>query len=206
LKPLTERQRQVYEFIADSISCNGFPPTLREIGEAFGFSSTNAVLAVLDALERKGYIHRHPSMARGIELVGELPPGAEGVRVVPILGRVRAGQPLLAQENLEGTLAVSRAFVPPGKAFALKVEGDSMAGAGILDGDYVIALCQPTAHKGDIVVAVLGEEATVKRYMPEEDKIVLMPENPQYAPIVVDASFPEEFRIAGRVVALMRRI
>ncbi|HID09842.1 MAG TPA: transcriptional repressor LexA [Candidatus Latescibacteria bacterium] len=206
MKPLTERQRQVYEFIADSISCNGFPPTLREIGEAFGFSSTNAVLAVLDALERKGYIHRHPSMARGIELVGELPPGAEGVRVVPILGRVRAGQPLLAQENLEGTLAVSRAFVPPGKAFALKVEGDSMAGAGILDGDYVIALCQPTAHKGDIVVAVLGEEATVKRYMPEEDKIVLMPENPQYAPIVVDASFPEEFRIAGRVVALMRRI
>ncbi len=205
MRPLTERQRQVYEFIADSISCNGFPPTLREIGEAFGFSSTNAVLAVLDSLERKGYIRRHPSMARGIELTGGLPPGAEGVRIIPVIGKVRAGEPVLAQENIEGTLAVSRAFVPPGEAFALRVEGDSMAGAGILDGDYVIAICQPTAKKGDIIVAILGEEATVKRYVPEDDKVILMPENPGYAPIVVDASFPEEFRIAGKVVALVRR-
>ncbi|HIE04845.1 MAG TPA: transcriptional repressor LexA [Candidatus Latescibacteria bacterium] len=205
MRGLTDRQRQVYDFIADSISCNGFPPTIREIREAFGFSSTNAVFAVLEALERKGYIRRHPSMARGIELLGGLPPGAEGVRVVPVIGKVRAGEPILAQENVEGTLAVSRAFVPPGDAFALRVEGDSMVGAGILPGDYVIAVCRPNAQRGDIVVAVLGEEATVKRFVPKGNKVLLVPENPRYEPIVVDGS-SEEFRIAGKVVALMRRL
>lgn len=202
MRGLTERQRQVYDFIADSISCNGFPPTIREIREAFGFSSTNAVFAILDALERKGYIRRHPSMARGIEVLGGLP---SGVRVLPVVGRVRAGEPILAQENIEGTLAVSRAFVPPGDAFALRVEGDSMVGAGILPGDYVIAACRPTAQRGDIVVAVLGEEATVKRFFPKGDKILLVPENPKYEPIVVEGP-SEEFRIAGKVVALIRRL
>ncbi|MFH1008076.1 MAG: transcriptional repressor LexA [Candidatus Latescibacterota bacterium] len=206
-KELTERQREIYDFIADTIVQQGLPPTIREVGAEFGITSTNGVRATLEALEKKGYIKRHHSRSRGIELTDfvERKLLMSEVRNVPILGRVAAGAPILAVENVEGTLAVDRSLVASEEVFALRVHGDSMINAGILDGDFVFAHHQSQALRGDIVVAVIGEEATVKRYFPEEKRVVLMPENESYEPIVVD-DFLEDFRIAGKVVGLMRKI
>lgn len=124
---------------------------------------------------------------------------------VPLLGRIAAGLPILAVENIEGSIAVDRSFIPGGDIFSLEVVGDSMKDSGILDGDYVLAKMQPTAEKGEIVVAVIGEEATVKRYFPEKKKIRLEPANPVFEPIIVDKRSPE-FRIAGKVIGLLRRM
>ena len=206
-RDLTARQQEIYAFIADTIVQKGVPPTIREIGAEFGIRSTNGVRSTLEALVKKGYIKRHQKRSRGIELtdfVERKIPMTE-IRNVPILGRVAAGAPVLALENMEGTLAVDRTFVTSDEVFALRVHGDSMKNAGILDGDYVLAHHQSQAQRGDIVVAVIGEEATVKRYVPEDGKVVLMPENEEYAPIVVDR-FSEAFRIAGKVVGLMRKM
>ena len=128
----------------------------------------------------------------------------EGLPGVGNIGRVAAGEPILAVENVEGTLAVDSSFAPDRDVFALRVRGESMRDAGILNGDYVLARQQPTANKGDIIVAIIGEEATVKRYYPEGTRIRLMPENPSYRPIVVNRYSPE-FRIAGKVVGLIRK-
>ncbi|MCD6334027.1 MAG: transcriptional repressor LexA [Candidatus Latescibacteria bacterium] len=206
-KALTDRQREIYGFIVDTIVQQGVPPTIREIGVEFGITSTNGVRSVLEALVKKGYIKRHQKRSRGIELTDfvERKILMTEIRNVPILGRVAAGAPILALENMEGTLAVDRTLVPSDEVFALRVHGDSMKDAGILDGDYVFAHHQPQALRGDIVVAVIGEEATVKRYLPEDERIVLMPENEAYLPIVVDG-FSEAFRIAGKVVGLMRKM
>ena len=206
-KTLTDRQREIYDFIVDTIVQQGVPPTIREIGVEFGITSTNGVRSVLEALVKKGYIKRHHKRSRGIELTDfvERKILMTEIRNVPILGRVAAGAPILALENVEGTLAVDRTLVPSDEVFALRVHGDSMKDAGILDGDYVFAHHQPQALRGDIVVAVIGEEATVKRYLPEAERIVLMPENEAYRPIVVDG-FSEAFRIAGKVVGLMRKM
>ena len=206
-RKLTERQRQIYEFIARAIRNNGYPPTIREVMEAFHIASTNGVRTTLAALEKKGYIKRHPMLSRGIALTDyverDVPMSSE-VREVPVIGRVAAGEPVLATENVEATLAVDRSFVPSQEVFALCVRGDSMRDAGILDGDYVLARQQETADPGDIVVAVIGEEATVKRYYPKGKQVLLMPENDSFQPIVVDAQM-DAFRIAGKIVGLMRR-
>jgi len=205
-RKLTERQREIYEFIVSMIREKGYPPTIREIGERFGISSTNGVRTNLNALVRKGYIRRKPFLSRGIELVG-LPRGTAPypeVREVPIIGRVAAGEPILAAENIEGSLTLNRELLPPGELFALRVRGDSMKGAGILNGDYVIARYQPYADRGDIVVAVIDDEATVKRYYPKDRWVKLLPENEAYDPIVVDTTYPG-FRLAGKVIGLFRR-
>lgn len=205
-KPLTSRQQQIYQFIVDTVRYTGRPPTIREIGEEFGITSTNGVRSVLDALVKKGYIRRTPLVSRGIELMDYVETGVAGMEIqnIPVIGRVAAGEPVLAVENVEGTLTVDRAFLPCEDVFALRVHGDSMKNAGILSGDYVLARQQHTAEKGDIIVAILGEEATVKRYEPGYNRVTLMPENEAYEPIVVDRRSPE-FRIAGKVVGLMRR-
>jgi repressor LexA len=206
-KQLTQRQQEIFGFIAETIRGKGYPPTIREIMDAFGIASTNGVRTTLAALEKKGYIRRHAMLSRGIELTDyverDLPGGAE-VREVPLIGRVAAGEPILASENVEGTLAVDRSFVPSDDVFALKVSGESMRNAGIMDGDYVLARHQQTANQGDIVVAVIGEEATVKRYYLDGRQIRLMPENEIFDPIVIDPT-QDDFRIAGKIVALMRR-
>ena len=206
-KQLTHRQQEIFDFIAKTIRGKGYPPTIREIMGAFGIASTNGVRTTLAALEKKGYIRRHAMLSRGIELTDyverDLPGGTE-LREVPLIGRVAAGEPILASENVEGTLAVDRSFVPSGDVFALKVSGESMRNAGIMDGDYVLARHQQTANQGDIVVAVIGEEATVKRYYLDGRQIRLMPENETFDPIVVDPT-QEDFRIAGKIVGLMRR-
>ena len=174
--------------------------------EAFGIASTNGVRTTLSALEKKGYIRRTAMLSRSIELTDYQARGASlsgDVREVPVIGRVAAGEPILAMENIESTLAVDSGFVPRGDVFALQVEGDSMRDAGILDGDFVLARHQESALQGEIVVAVIGEEATVKRYYREGSQVKLMPENEAYQPIVVGESH-EPFRIAGKIVGLMR--
>ena len=206
-KKLTARQQEIYQFIAKAIREKGYPPTIREVMEAFDIASTNGVRTTLAALEKKGYIRRHALLSRGIELTDyyERESGLSGdIREVPVIGRVAAGEPILATENVETTLTVDAGFVPSGTVFALKVQGDSMRDAGILDGDYVLARQQESAQAGEIVVAVIGEEATVKRYFRDGTNVRLMPENDAYEPIVVSRK-SDSFRIAGKIVGLMRR-
>ncbi len=199
---LTGRQRLILEFIEQMITEHGHSPTIREIGEQFGISSTNGVRAHLEALIKKGFIRRQGLISRGIELVRDL---SRPVGLVPLVGSVPAGLPIDAIENVEGEIAVDSSFLPAGETFTLRVNGDSMREVGIFDGDYVLVNKQESAESGDIVVAIIGEEATVKRYFPERGKIRLQPENDSFEPIWVDKNSPQ-FSIAGKVVGLMRRI
>lgn len=199
---LTKRQKEIFEYIEEMITQLGKSPTIREIGEKFDISSTNGVRAHLAALMKKGYIRRQSLISRGIELVRDL---TGPVRRVPLVGSVPAGSPIDAIENIEGELAVDTTFLPTGETFTLRVKGDSMTGAGIFDGDYVLVKKQAAAERGDIVVALIGDEATVKRYFPERGRVRLQPENDAFEPIVVDRKSPE-FTLVGKVVALMRRL
>ncbi len=208
-KELTERQQAIFDFIAGIIRSRGAPPTIREIMEAFDINSTNGVRTTLAALEKKGHIRRHARLSRGIELVdqGKTTPAQYDTVEVPILGRVAAGSPILATENIDSSVHVDRSLLPSsGEVFALSVQGDSMIEAGILDGDVVVARQQETADRGEIVVALIDDEATVKRFDPGPDAIRLLPENSSYEPIVVRPDEGINFRIAGRVVGLMRRL
>ena len=206
-KPLTERQQAIYDFIAETIRSRGAPPTIREIMQVFDINSTNGVRTTLAALEKKGHIRRHARLSRGIELVDYVEPEtlSADMREVPLIGRVAAGAPILATQNIESTLNIDKSLVPAsGALFALRVHGESMRNAGILDGDVVLARQQENAERGDIVVALIGEEATVKRYAPDSDGIRLLPENDAFKPIVVSPE-ADDFSIAGKVVGLMRR-
>jgi len=207
MKDLTKRQREIFEFIKRSVTDVGRPPSLREIGEKFGINSTNGVRTVLEALERKEYIKRNRYQSRGIEILKEaqeyLDP--EKILMVPWIGRVAAGTPLWAEQNIEGSFCIDRSFVTGDQIFALRVKGDSMMNAGILDGDFVLVRRQETADRGEIVVAQIGDEATVKRFYPEKKRIRLEPENPTYGPIIVEKGSPG-FAIAGKVVGLLRRM
>ena len=206
-KPLTERQQAIFDFIAEAIRSRGAPPTIREIMDVFEINSTNGVRTTLAALEKKGHIRRHARLSRGIELVDyvEPEPLSADLREIPLIGRVAAGEPILATQNIEQTLNVDKSLIPAsGDVFALRVHGESMRNAGILDGDIVLARQQENAERGDIVVALLDDEATVKRYAPDPDCIRLLPENEAFEPIVVPAD-TDGFSIAGKVVGLMRR-
>jgi repressor LexA len=156
---------------------------------------------VLTALEKKGYIRRSKLRSRGIELAEEV---RADVRVIPLVGRVAAGVPVLAVENIDDQLAIDKSLLPAGDMFVLRVQGESMRDAGIADGDYVFVKKQDVARPGDMVVAILGDEATVKWYRPKGDRIYLEPDNPDFRPIKVDDSSPE-LRIAGKVVGMLRR-
>jgi repressor LexA len=176
--------------------------------DEFDISSTNGVRTTLAALEKKGHIRRHPRLSRGIELVDHVEPAAlsREVTAVPLLGRIAAGEPILATGNVEENLQVDNSFLPAsGEVFALRVHGESMKDKGILNGDIVLARHQEQAERGDVVVALIDDEATVKTYSPEPDCIKLLPANQAFEPIVVT---PQEnnVRIAGVVVSLMRRI
>lgn len=208
---LTRRQRQVLEFIALRIRERGYPPSVREIGEAIGLSSSSTVHGHLNRLEEKGFIRRDPTKPRAIELLrlpadaGPVPigPRAGGGVAVPVLGRVPAGQPLLALQQAEELVILPPSLVGAAEAFLLRVAGDSMVGAEIRDGDLVLVRRQDWAEDGDIVVALTdGEEATVKRFHRRGDRVVLLPENPAYDPIELPA---ERVRILGKVIGLFRR-
>ena len=197
MEPLTERQARILGFIRRRIAVDGRPPTVREIGARFRIRSTNGVRRHLTALEKKGYIERHARMSRGISLAAELQENAG----LPIVGRVAAGTPITAVENLDGFLSIDTLFPSPGSLFCLRVEGDSMIDAGIWDGDYVIVRKQETAEDGDIVVALINDEATLKRYYRQADGVRLEPANGKMSPICVDSG---DFRIQGKVVAVYR--
>lgn len=198
---LTERQREILGYIEGEIVDRGHSPTIREIGRKFGISSTNGVRAHLAALVKKGYLKKQDYISRGLELTRTM---ASRIGRVPLVGSVPAGKPIDAEENVEGEIALDLSFVPKGETFSLTVTGDSMIKAGILDGDVVIVRKQAVADSGEIVVAIVDGEATVKRYFPEGGRIRLQPENDDFEPIIVDKR-AGEFRIAGRVVGLLRR-
>ncbi len=205
---LTSRQEEVLDYLRQTLEKGGAPPSYRELGERFGIKSTNGVKVLLDALERKGYLQRVAGRARALELTTSALTDRRdlelSVRSVPLLGRVAAGEPILAVEHVEDMLQVDAQLLRGEENFALEVRGDSMVEAGILDGDLVFAQVQDTARAGDMVVALIGEEATVKFYFPEQERVRLQPANPRYEPIFVEPASPE-FRIAGKVVGLMRR-
>jgi repressor LexA len=200
---LTDRQQQLLDYIEREVNNTGVPPSIRQIGTALGISSTNGVRWHLRTLEKKGYIHRTLRTSRGITTLNRTrrtpsSPARNSV-TIPILGRVTAGKPILAVENHEGTLTVDTSFAKGNDVFALRVEGDSMIGAGILDGDYVVVRPQQGAENGDIVVALLEDEVTVKRLYRESNGIRLQPENPRLAPILVP-----DVQVCGKVIALVR--
>jgi len=200
-EPLTERQRIILEYIDQRISAHGQPPTLREIGGKFGITSTNGVRTHLEALVKKGYLKKEGFISRGLELTRQL---AGSVSRIPLVGAVPAGNPIDSAENVEAEFALDKSFLPSGETFSLRIKGDSMRNAGILDGDFVLVAKQDTAKKNDIVVAIINGEATVKRYIPEGARIRLQPENDDFKPIIVEKK-SGEFRVAGRVIGLLRR-
>jgi repressor LexA len=205
--PLTARQREVLDFVRHFMTRVGYPPTVREIGSHFGFVP-RSVFDHLKALERKGYLRRDPAKSRSLQLLdASLSPSARtsSYRELPILGRVAAGQPLLSDQNIEGTSVVPQDWVNDDEAFFLKVQGESMIGAHICPGDQALVRRQSTAENGDIVVALLNDEATVKRILFKPNGIVLQPENPAMPPIEVRKG-EKNFQILGKVVGILRKL
>ncbi|MFL5894895.1 MAG: transcriptional repressor LexA [Thermoleophilaceae bacterium] len=199
---LTKRQREIFDFIKRHTSDKGYPPTVRDIGQAIGLTSSATVHAHLANLERAGILRRDPSKPRAMEVIGDkakriAPAG------LPLVGRVAAGVPLLAEENIEDIVEVSPLAAGDKGDFVLEVTGDSMKNAGILNGDTVVVRKQKTADDDEIVVAIVGDdsEATVKRYFRERDHIRLQPENDDFDPIRTD-----EVEILGRVIGVFRRV
>lgn len=194
MRPINDTQQKIYEFLCERSQC-GVPPSVREIGAAVGLRSTSSVQANLDALEEAGYIERDPLLKRSIRVLGQ----AENVTSVPLLGTVTAGMPILAVEQIEGYIAYNGRVSRDNSLFALKVRGESMLWAGILDGDIVIAEKTSTAVNGEIVVAMIEDEATVKRFYKENGHFRLQPENDAFEPIITN-----EVIILGKVVAVYR--
>ncbi len=217
-RPMTHRQRQVLEFIRERVRDTHCPPTVREICENFDIRSTNGVRVILEALEKKGHLKRSPRLSRGLtvvesETVAQSGAPASGASLesndeeeflrVPLLGRVAAGQPILAVESAEETFSIPRNLLASKNAFALRVQGESMREIGIMDGDIVFAQPQSTALTGETVVALVGDEATVKDYYPERHRIRLQPRNATMEPIWISSRSPD-FRILGKVVGVFR--
>lgn len=210
MKPsLTHRQQQALDFITACLDDNGYPPTLREIGEHMGIKSTNGVNDHLKALERKGYLMREELKSRALRPVDQGDGGAGRKIEVPILGRVAAGQPITAEENVIDRVNVDRFFLgsyPSREVFGLVVQGESMIEDGIFDGDYLFVRKQATAERGEIVVALIEGEATCKRYFPEGEKIRLQPANARMEPIYVHRADGRSFDILGKVVGVYRNL
>ena len=195
MQELSVTQQRIFEFLKERLSVTNVPPSVREIGSAVGLKSTSSVQNNLDALEEKGYIQRDPMLKRSIRIMGQ----AENVHHVPLLGTITAGAPILAVEQVEGYLPYSGYVSSDKPLFALKVKGESMLNAGILDGDIIFAEQTPVARNGDMVVALIGDEATVKTFYKENGHFRLQPENDDYEPIIVD-----ELAVLGKVVAVLR--
>lgn len=200
LQKLTQRQQDVLEIIRRHMARNCESPTVREIAQALGVRSTCTVQRHLDALDKKGCITRSKYGYRSIDLPGEVSPKQAKFVPVPVVGRIAAGQPLLAGDNIESYLPVPADLTQPGDLFALKVQGDSMRNAGIFHGDIIVAHRQETALNGDIVVALLDDEATVKTFYREGDRVRLQPENPDYDAIIV-----REVQVLGKVTLSIRQ-
>ena len=205
MEKLTERQQRILDFIAQTRDERGYPPSVREIGDAVGLHSPSSVHAQLATLAQKGYLTKDPTKPRAIRVHGAqaaAAPSSANTVEVPLVGRIAAGGPILAEQNVEDTMALPRDLVGSGTLFALTVRGDSMINAGILDGDTVIIRQQAEASDGEIVAALVGDdEATVKRLSRKGGKVRLLAENPAYDPIE-----PEQVSVLGKVVAVLRRV
>ena len=210
---LTRRQRLILETINDAVATHGYPPTMREIGDAVGLTSSSSVAHQLQSLERKGFLRRDPKRPRAMEVVM---PGEDGAPEqeadpsevmagpsvpVPLVGRIAAGVPITAQEQVEDVFTLPERLVGDGDLFLLQVVGESMIDAAICDGDWVVVRSQPTAEKGEIVAAMIDGEATVKTFVQRDDHVWLMPHNPSFAPILGDHA-----EILGKVVAVLRAV
>jgi repressor LexA len=205
---LTGKRREILDFIAAQLQERGYPPSVREIGEAVGLTSSSTVHAHLTTLQRQGFLRRDPTKPRAIEVRYDAMSGAaierRPTRHVPLVGDVAAGTDVLAQENVEELLPLPEDFTGAGQLFMLRVRGDSMIDAGILDGDYVVVRHQAEADKGDVVVAgIPGEEATVKTYTRKGGKVVLVPANARLEAMVFD---PSDVTVYGKVVTVLRRL
>lgn len=209
---LTRKQREIYDFIREHIREQGYPPTVREIGEALGLSSSSTVHSHIAALEVKGYLRRDGSSARALTVVEgrsdeeDCTPASDeellrNTIALPLVGQVAAGEPILAEQNIEETLTLPKQIVGDSSSFLLKVRGESMRDIGILDGDYVVVRQSSTARNGEIVVAMVDDSATVKRFFKESGHIRLQPENETMDPIIVD-----DCTILGTVTALFRSL
>ena len=203
---LTERQQQVLDHISNTVASRGYPPSVREIGDAVGLSSPSTVHSHLSTLVEQGYLRRDPSKPRAIVVVDQHAAASRShsdrVRDIPLLGRIAAGAPILAAENIEEVLPLPTELVGKGPVFLLEVRGDSMTGAGIFEGDLVAIHSQKDAKDGEIVAALVdGEEATIKRLRRQGGKVILESENPDYQPMV----FTEGVELIGKVVSVLRR-
>jgi repressor LexA len=211
---LSKRQREIFDFVVKYGDKHGYPPTVREIGEAVGLASPSTVHAHLANLERAGLLKRDPTKPRALEVVGRGRPSAASAPAraaaeahrLPLVGEIAAGGPLLAEENIEDYLAVPEPLAAGGEEFLLRVKGESMVDAGILPGDYVVVRRQQTARDGDVVVALAGDdeaadEATVKRFFRENGRIRLQPENDAFEPL-----YPEHVQILGKVTGVFRSL
>ncbi|HZJ48552.1 MAG TPA: transcriptional repressor LexA [Acidimicrobiia bacterium] len=204
---LTDRQRQILDLISATVHDRGYPPSVREIGEAVGLSSPSTVHSHLTALERSGYLRRDPTKPRAIEVIDDGRPAASlhraPVRDVPLVGRIAAGSPILAEQDIQEIYPLPTDLVGNDPVFMLEIRGDSMIDVGIFDRDYVVVRRQPTAQNGQLVAALVGdEEATVKRLRRKDGRVILEAENAAYAPMV----FTEGVEILGIVVAVLRRV
>lgn len=198
---LNTRQKQILAYIKDTLRAKGYPPSVREIGEAVGLSSSSTVHGYLSKLEEMGFIKRDPTKPRAIDVLDDVPWRQKALTAVPLVGRVTAGQPILAVENIEDTYPLPTELIGiKDNIFMLVIQGNSMINAGIFDGDYVLVREQNTANNGDIVVALIdNEEATVKRFFKEKDHVRLQPENDSMSPI-----FSTTVSILGKVIGVFR--
>ena len=199
-RPISKKQEEILNYIKNEILERGFPPAVREICQAVGLKSTSSVHSHLESLERNGYIRRDPTKPRAIEILDESFNMIRREMVnVPIIGTVAAGQPILAEQNIEGYFPIPTEYMPNKQSFMLKVKGESMINAGIFDGDKVLVKQQATAENGDIVVALVDDSATVKTYYKENGHYRLQPENDYMDPIIVD-----KCEILGKVFGVFR--
>ena len=200
---ISTKQSEILEYIKNEILNRGFPPSVREICEAVNLKSTSSVHSHLETLEKNGYIRRDPTKPRAIEIVDDNFNLVRRETVnVPIIGKVAAGQPLLAVENVEGYFPIPSEYMPNNKTFMLVVQGDSMINAGIFNGDYVVVEQQPTAENGQKVVALIDDSATVKTFYKENGHIRLQPENDSMDPIIIEPD--QAFQILGKVIGVFR--
>jgi len=204
MEQLTERQKSILRGIHEIYQATGAPPTVRELGQRVGLSSSCTVQRHLDALERKGYIRRNRTKARSVEIIRSPDPAMVRRRSVsvPLVGQVAAGQPVLAEENIEEVYALPADLVGGGETFMLRVKGDSMIEDGLFDGDFVVVRRQSAAENGDVIVALMGDEATVKRFYRENGRVRLQPSNSAMQPIYAE---PDQIAIIGKVILGLRR-
>ena len=198
-RPRGDNQQRILEYIKNEIQVKGYPPSVREIANAVGLKSTSTVHGHLQRLEKRGLLHRDAMKPRAMEVVGDPNFVRNSTQAVPLVGNVQAGLPILAEENLEEYVSLPDVMLSRGNHFILHVHGNSMINAGIYDGDFIVVKQQHEAKNGEIVVALLEDSATVKRFFREDGRIRLQPENDEYAPIICD-----EIIILGKVVSLIR--